>query len=374
MQRFAPDVNSQFFSAKYETVFIPKEDGEIVFKLESMGSSRFYVNGEMLARFGSWRNIPRRIPIQMEKGKEYKIVLEFVHFFDFADAGLFISMGREYPADYNQLIEKLRGIDIVIFVGGISPELEGEQMAIDMPGFKGGDRTDIELPASQRKCIQALKDAGKKVILVNCSGSPVALVPESKNCEAILQAWYPGESGGQAIAEVLFGDYNPSGKLPLTFYSGMNQIPENFEEYNMEGRTYRYMTEKPLFPFGYGMSYSTFNIGKAQIGRNVINTNDTVSLTVPIKNTSRKKGTEIIQIYVKKLNEKGPVKTLRAFQRVELNPGESRTVVFELNRSTFEWYNEAVGRVLTTPGKFEIFYGTSSDDSDLEKIEIEVKH
>jgi beta-glucosidase len=372
MHRFASGVNSQFFSARYETVFTPEEDGEVVFKLESMGSSRFSVNGEELARFGSWRNIPRRIPIAMEKGKEYRIVLEFTHVFDFADAALFFSMGYEYPVDYNLLVDKLKGVDVVVFVGGISPELEGEQMAIDMPGFKGGDRTDIELPASQRKCIQALADAGKKIILVNCSGSPVALVPESKNCQAILQAWYPGQAGGQAIAEVLFGDYNPSGKLPLTFYTGMSQVPEDFEEYDMTGRTYRYMTEKPLFPFGHGLSYSTFRVGKAMTNCSEMGFDDTMTLTLPVTNTSRRKGTEIVQVYIKKRGEEGPVKTLRAFERVELAGGETRQVAIRLDRTAFEWFDTEVGRMMTTPGEFDIFYGTSSDEGSLQKTEFRV--
>ncbi len=372
MHRFASGVNPQFFSARYETVLIPEEDGEVVFKLESMGSSRFYVNGEMLSRFGSWRSIPRRLPIQMEKGKEYKIVLEFTHQFDFADAGLFFSMGYEYPADYTLLAERLRGIDVVVFVGGISPEVEGEQMSIDMPGFKGGDRTDIQLPASQRKCIQALTEMGKKVILVNCSGSPVGLVPESERCEAILQAWYPGESGGRAIAEVLFGEYNPSGKLPLTFYTGMEQIPEDFEEYDMTGRTYRYMTERPLFPFGHGLSYSAFTIGRASADRREMGVDDVLSLTIPVTNTSRRKGTEIVQIYVKKRGEEGPVRTLRAFQRVELAPGETKQVAIELDRTAFEWYNEEVGRVVTSAGEFDIFYGNTSDERALQKIAFNV--
>lgn len=241
-----------------------------------------------------------------------------------------------------------------------------------MPGFKGGDRTDIQLPASQRKCIQALKEMGKKVILVNCSGSPVGLVPESERCEAILQAWYPGESGGRAIAEVLFGEYNPSGKLPLTFYTGMEQIPENFEEYDMTGRTYRYMTQKPLFPFGYGLSYSSFEIGQARADRREMPTDGVVSLTIPVKNTSRRTGTEIVQVYVKKRGEEGPVRTLRAFERVELAPGETKQVAIELDGASFEWYSEAVGRVVTSPGEFDIFYGNSSDESALQKIEFSV--
>ena len=146
-----------------------------------------------------------------------------------------------------------------VFVGGISPSLEGEEMGVDLPGFKKGDRTSIELPEVQRNLLAALHRAGKKVILVNCSGSPVGLVPETETCEAILQAWYPGQQGGRAVADVLFGDYNPAGRLPVTFYRNIEQLPD-FEDYNMTGRTYRFMKERPLFPFGYGLSYTTFYI------------------------------------------------------------------------------------------------------------------
>ena len=159
--------------------------------------------------------------------------------------------------DFSGLINKLKGIDEVVFVGGLSTLLEGEEMPVTYPGFKGGDRTDIELPLVQRNCLKALKAAGKKVVFVNCSGSAIGLVPETESCDAILQAWYGGESGGQAVADVLFGDYNPSGKLPITFYKDTTQLP-GFEDYSMKGRTYRYMTADPLFQFGYGLSYTSF--------------------------------------------------------------------------------------------------------------------
>src|SRR5206468_6354819 len=139
-------------------------------------------------------------------------------------------------------------------------------MPVSYPGFKGGDRTDIQLPAVQRNCLKVLKQAGKNVIFVNCSASAVGLVPETETCDAILQAWYGGESGGQAVADVLFSDYNPSGHLPVTFYKSLQQLPD-FSDYSMKGRTYRYMTSDPLFPFGFGLSYTTFNIGKANVSK-----------------------------------------------------------------------------------------------------------
>ena len=144
-----------------------------------------------------------------------------------------------------------------MFAGGISPRVEGEEMPVELPGFRGGDRTDIELPAVQRQLLAALHRAGKKVVLVNFSGSAMGLVPETETCDAIVQAWYPGEEGGEALADVLFGDVAPSGKLPVTFYKNIGQVPD-YENYDMKGRTYRYFDGEPLFPFGHGLSYTTF--------------------------------------------------------------------------------------------------------------------
>ncbi len=195
--------------------------------------------------------------------------------------------------------------------------LEGEEMPVSDLGFKGGDRTDIQLPAVQRKCLQALKAAGKKIIFVNCSGSAIGLVPETESCDAILQAWYGGESGGQAVADVLFGDYNPSGKLPITFYKDTTQFP-GFEDYSMKGRTYRYMTSEPLFPFGYGLSYTSFAIGNAQLNKKKLSKDESVDLTIPVTNTGKRSGTEIVQVYVKKVSDtSGLVKTLKGFERIK---------------------------------------------------------
>jgi beta-glucosidase len=157
-----------------------------------------------------WRPLPKRVPYKVEKGKEYKIEARFRQIENWT-ASLSLNFCKEVPVKYDALIEKLKGIDVVVFAGGISAQLEGEQMPIQLPGFKEGDRTNIELPDVQRNCLNALKQAGKKVIFVNCSGSAIDLVPETESCDAILQAWYAGESGGQAIADVLFGDYNPTG-------------------------------------------------------------------------------------------------------------------------------------------------------------------
>lgn len=369
---FAPGVNLQDFSGTFETILKPAESGEIVFRLQSIGDCLLTVNDEVVSEYTSWRFVTKRIPYQVEKGKEYKIKINFIQNYNFASANLNFNIGKESPVNYNELVKKLKGIDIVVFAGGISGELEGEEMPIELPGFKGGDRTDIELPASQRNCIKALKEAGKKVILVNCSGSAIGLVPEAENCEAILQAWYSGQSGGRAIAEVLFGDYNPSGKLPITFYKSIDQLPD-FEEYDMKGRTYRYLNDSPLYPFGHGLSYTTFSIGKAKVSKTELKAGEKIMLTIPVKNTGKRQGTEILQVYLKKLNDEGPVKTLRSFTRVELKPGTSQDIALELEPSFFEWYSNTTRRMDIAPGDYEIFYGTSSDEKDLQKFTVKLQ-
>ena len=251
------------------------------------------------------------------------------------------------------VLESLKDIDIVIFAGGISPRLEGEEMPVQLPGFKGGDRTDIELPQVQRDLIKALHDAGKKVILVNFSGCAIGLVPETETCEAILQAWYPGEEGGLAITDVLFGDVAPSGKLPVTFYRSVNDLPD-FENYDMKGHTYRYFQGKPLYAFGYGLSYTTFRYKRAKVKNN--------SLIIPVKNTGKREATEVVQVYVRRKDDpNGPVKTLRAFRRVTIPAGKTVKVCIPLEDETFLWWSEEKQDMVPLPGKYELLYGGSSD-------------
>jgi beta-glucosidase len=288
-------------------------------------------------------------------------------------ANLEFDFGKELDIDFSGLVDKLKGIDIVVFAGGLSTLLEGEEMPVSYPGFKGGDRTDIQLPAVQRNCLKALKAAGKKVIFVNCSGSAVGLVPETESCDAILQAWYGGEAGGQAVADVLFGDYNPSGKLPITFYKDTTQLP-GFENYNMKGRTYRYMTETPLFPFGFGLSYTTFSIGNASINNPEIKNGANLTITIPVSNTGKRDGTEIAQVYVRKVNDaSGLAKTLRGFKRIDVAKGKTVNVVVDLPYTSFEFYDENDSQMKVTPGEYEIWYGTSSDVKDLRMLKIRIE-
>jgi beta-glucosidase len=281
-------------------------------------------------------------------------------------------MGKEIPVNFNALIEKLKGFDVVVFAGGINSQLEGEEMPVTLPGFSHGDRTDMELPLPQRNCLEALKKAGKKVIYVNCSGSAMGFVPETTSCDAILQAWYPGEAGGQAVADVLFGDYNPAGKLPLTFYKNIQQLPA-FEDYAMKGRTYRYMTLDPLFPFGFGLSYTTFSIGDAKINKPQIQVNEGVELSIPVSNLGKRNGTEIVQVYLHKLNDTdGPLKTLRAFKRVDVAAGKNAIATIQIPSKSLEWFDTSTNTVRVHAGEYELLYGTSSDSKDLKSLKLTI--
>ena len=265
-------------------------------------------------------------------------------------------------APVSSLLKQLEKVDVVIFAGGISPKLEGEEMPVEVPGFRGGDRTSLELPQVQRDLLAALHAAGKKVVLVNFSGSAMGLVPEAQNCDAILQAWYPGEEGGTAIAEVLLGEISPSGKLPLTFYKNVEQLPD-FEDYAMKGRTYRYFEGEPLFPFGFGLSYTTFEYGEAAVkGR---------KLTVPVRNTGAVDAWETVQLYVRRPADiEGPLKRLRGFERVFVPAGQSTEVSFKLTDEVFTAWSEEKQDMVPTGGEWELLYGGSS--ADLQKVTIKL--
>ncbi|PZR28835.1 MAG: glycosyl hydrolase [Citrobacter freundii] len=369
---FASGVKLEGFSALYEAEFVAPETEELVFKGGATGALELLVNGQTIVKYNNWRTLPARFPYKVERGKKYAIEIRFAQLNNW-QANLEIDFGKENPIDYTGLIDQLKGIDMVIFAGGLSTLLEGEEMPVSYPGFKGGDRTDIELPAVQRNCLKALKAAGKKVIFVNCSGSAIALAPETQSCDAILQAWYGGEAGGQAIADVLFGDYNPSGKLPVTFYKDSKQLPEDFEDYSLKGKTYRFMND-PLFPFGYGLSYTKFSVGEGRLSSSTLRPDDKIVLTVPVSNTGKRTGTEVLQVYVRKTNDPdGPLKTLRAFTKVTLPSGRSANAALSLPYTAFEFYDTVQQKMRVVAGQYEIWYGTSSAEKDLRKMNVLVE-
>ncbi len=368
---FAPGVKLVGFSAKYETEFVPAKSEELVFKTGATGHFELLVNGKSIAKYNNWRTLPSRHPFKVESGKKYKIEIRYAQLNNW-EANIEFNFGKEVDVDYTNLLKKLQGYDFVVFVGGLSSRLEGEEMPVSYPGFKGGDRTNIDLPKVQLNCLKALKEAGKKVVYVNCSGSAIALTPETEYCDAILQAWYGGESGGQAVADVLFGDYNPAGKLPITFYKSSSQLPD-FEDYSMKNRTYRFM-EDALFPFGFGLSFTTFSVGEAKVSKNKINKDESVDLTIPVTNTGKRDGTEIVQVYVHKVNDTdGPIKTLKGFQRVKIAAGKIGKAVVNLPYTSFEFYDRTNGNMAVTTGEYELLYGTSSDNKDLKTIKLTIK-
>ncbi len=277
---------------------------------------------------------------------------------NYHDAAL--SMGGDGAAAGAVDLSMFDDVDAIIFVGGLSPKLEGEEMRVNYKGFKGGDRTSIELPETQRAYIETLKKTGKPIVLVHLSGSAVALEPESKNCDAILQGWYAGQAGGEAVADVLFGDYNPAGKLPVTFYASDSDLPD-FGDYDMPGHTYRYFKGKPLFAFGHGLSYSEFKYGEAKLVAG--------SLRIPVTNVSGRDGQEVVQVYVKKADDKdGPVMSLRGFERVAVKAGETVTVEIPMSAANLDLFNPETGRMEAAAGKYVIYYGGTSDISKLKSL------
>ncbi|MDO4497504.1 MAG: xylan 1,4-beta-xylosidase [Bacteroidales bacterium] len=368
---FAPGIPLTKFSGLYETVFAPKQTCEVLLDVEGCSYFEVFVNGQSTACEKTWRTTDTRTLFHAEAGKEYKIEIRYSQILSY-NANLKVNIGRENKVDYQALIKQLSGIETVIFAGGISARLEGEEMPVSLPGFKGGDRTDIELPQVQRDFLKALHEAGKKVVFVNFSGSAMAMMPELETCDAILQAWYPGERGGEAIADVLYGKYNPSGKLPVTFYKNLAQLPD-FHDYSMKGRTYRYMTEEPLFPFGFGLSYTTFAVNEGTLSSEEF-CGQPVSLEVSVQNTGRMAGTEVVQMYIHRMDDnEGPAKTLRGYQRISLNAGEKGKVTIPIDAESLETFDPSTNSMRLIPGRYEILYGTSSSTNNLKCVELEVK-
>jgi len=267
-----------------------------------------------------------------------------------------------------EAIEVAKKADVVIMCMGITPRLEGEEMKVNADGFRGGDRTRIDLPDVQQELIKKIHSLGKPVILVLLGGSAIAVNWENENIPAIIHAWYPGQAGGQAIADVIFGDYNPAGRLPVTVYKSVNDLPP-FEDYNMKNRTYRYFTGEPLYPFGFGLSYTTFSYSKLKVKKSY-RVGQPVEVSVNVKNTGKKAGEEVVQLYLSNLSAPVPVplRTLKGFTRISLEPGETRRVEFKLNPEDFSYIDENFERVVK-PGKFLITAGGRSPLHGIEKAE-----
>lgn len=239
-------------------------------------------------------------------------------------------------------------------------------------GFSGGDRTKIELPEPQIKLLQAVHSTGKPVVFVNCTGSAIGFGAIENQYNALLQAWYGGQAAGIAVADILFGDYNPAGRLPVTFYASTSQLPD-FKDYSMANRTYRYFNGKPLYAFGYGLSYTNFAYGDAKLSKKSVKAGKGVDITVPVTNSGKIAGDEVIQVYVKSLdNPEAPIKALKGFKRVNVAAGATVDVTVNLSDGAFEFYDASIDELSVKPGRYQLLYGGSSLDSDLKAVEVKI--
>ena len=281
---------------------------------------------------------------------------------------------RDYLNDANEndsinlLVKNCAAADVVIFCGGLSPGVEGEEGPIEKKGFFHGDRTTLDLPEVQLNALKALKASGKKVILLLTNGSALSLNWENENLDGILETWYPGQNGGDAVADILFGKYNPAGRLPVTFYKSVNDLPA-FEDYNMKGRTYRYFTGIPLYPFGFGLSYSSFQYQNIALSKSTATDNDSVQVEVTVKNTSNVDGEEVVQLYASafEMQQFRPIKTLIGFARVALKVNETKTVNVEIATKSLRQYNNKKDDYEVYKGVYSIEAGSSSADIKQEK-------
>jgi beta-glucosidase len=362
--QFANNVPLNNFSAVYTGNFKAPISGKVVFSIKGDDGYRLFLNDKII--FEDWGPHPtntKGFEQEVKKGAIYKLRIEY-----FQGSGygtLEFMIGERKLVDFSKTIQNVKDVDAIIFVGGISPLLEGEEMSVDIAGFKQGDRTDIELPAVQQRFLAELKKTNKPLIFVLCSGSAIALNWADKNADAVLEAWYGGQAAGTAVADVLFGDYNPAGRVPVTFYKSIDQL-SSFEDYSMKGRTYRYLQQEPLYPFGFGLSYATFKYNKVTLSKNRMKVGETVDLNVKLENTGSMSGDEVIQVYIKnKMDKDGPIKSLRAFKRINIPAKSTSDICINLPSKAFESYYNDKQRMEVRPGEYMIYIGSSSCENDL---------
>ena len=366
---FAEGVNSDSLSVRVSGKYTATFTGEMKYSLTSDNGYVMKVNGEVietaerhLPRGGFFHRSMQYKSFPVKEGETYDVMIEYRR-----GNGQFAMLRGDICerilVDFTPLAEEVKGADVIIIIGGISARMEGE----------GGDKADIELPMVQQRLVRAMHATGRPVVFVNCSGSAIAFGSVEGEYDALLQAWYAGQGGSQALADVLFGDYNPGGKLPITFYRSTDDLPD-FLDYSMANRTYRYFKGQPQYAFGYGLSYTTFAVGKGKLSAKSMKPGSQVTLTVPVTNTGKREGTETVQVYVKALDDAGaPIKALKGFQKLSLKAGETATAKITLDDEAFEYYDESIDELAVRSGRYQILYGTSSLDKDLKQIDFVVK-
>jgi beta-glucosidase len=359
------------FSARYSTDYTPTRKGDISFEVNADDGYRLLVDGkEVLNAWTRNRWGARTYKLAAEANKTYKLVLETNQ--GEGGASVKFHTGHFKKTDFVAFANRLKDADAIVFVGGISPQLEGEEMRVDYAGFSGGDRTTILLPAVQTEFMKALKRTGKPVVFVMMTGSALAVPWESQNVPAIVNAWYGGQAAGTALADVLFGDYNPAGRLPVTFYKSDSDLP-SFTDYSMNNRTYRYFKGEPLYGFGYGLSYTSFTYDQLKLPPKNIK-GKTIPLSVRVRNSGKKDGEEVVQLYVSSQDKsiQSPIKALKGIQRVFLKAGESKTIQFDLSPEDLSVIDDN-GNPKEFTGKVTISVGGGQPDSKVKTTSNVVK-
>lgn len=351
----APELDDDNFSIRWSGYIVPPTSGTYRIGCWGMPTLDIWLNDSLLLHHNSPDHaFHHEQAVEMEAGKKYKVVYEYKNWFGDADARLLWAMPNQQMQD--EAVALAEQADAVVLVLGLSQRLEGEQMPIKVDGFEGGDRTHLKLPETQRNLMKAVAETGKPVILVLLNGSALAVNWAEENLDAIVTAGYPGEEGGNAVADVLFGDYNPAGRLPVTYYKSVDQLPP-FDNYDMEGRTYKYFEGEPLYPFGFGLSYTTFEYSMLELPETA-EVGETVKINVQVRNVGDVDGEEVVQLYLKDLiaSTPRPKHQLVGFKRIFLKAGESRVVSFELQPRQFSLIGENNQRVIES-GDFKIFVG-----------------
>jgi beta-glucosidase len=351
----APGVPEGEFSVRWSGEFVPPSTGDYRFGLRSEGSYgfRLYVDSKrLLDQWTAPSEGGMSSLAHLERGHAYLVRVEYVHRKWEATAHLLWE-----ASDFRERsVAAARGSDVVIAVVGLTARLEGEESGLVLPGFFGGDRVDLNLPPPQQQLLEAVAETGKPLIVVLTNGSALAVNWAQQHAAAILEAWYPGEEGGTAVADVLSGDYNPAGRLPVTFYKSVSQLPP-FTSYAMAGRTYRYFTEQPLYPFGYGLSYTTFRYTDARVNSQEVAADGTVSASVNVTNTGKIAGDEVVELYLTHPDVEGvPIRALTGLRRIHLEPGAAKTVNFALRDRDCSIVDSAgVRRIM--PGEVRVWIG-----------------
>ncbi|HZT58728.1 MAG TPA: glycoside hydrolase family 3 C-terminal domain-containing protein [Pyrinomonadaceae bacterium] len=355
----APGVPADDFSARWTGRIVPAVSGKYRLGMIADDGARIFLDGKLIAE--DWtEHAPTTITgeVTLEAGKSYELKLEYYE----SKLGAVAKLVWQPPTNqtgspYAEAVDAAKQSDAVVIVLGLSSQLEGEEMTVHEPGFLGGDRTDIALPARQQALLEAVAATGKPVVLVLLNGSALAVNWAQANVAAIVEAWYPGEEGGAALADVLFGDYNPGGRLPVTFYKSVSQLPP-FEDYSMSGRTYRYFKGDPLYPFGFGLSYTRFKYDGLKLSATKVKAGDGLTVSAEVRNTGEREGDEVVQVYVSHVAASVPVPTrsLAGVSRVHLKPGERQTVSFTLSPEQLSVIDNS-GRRVVEPGGFLINVG-----------------